>query len=729
MKWFPFLSLFAGIFCWTLAVFILTRGLQAAVQRSFALVTALIGIWSFFPFVSSLAIAKDPMIFWLRLIYFPALYVPAAFIFFMANLLGLIERPMTRRVFWAALAVSTGLGMQAMTSGFIADLRPNHYGYSLVPGPWYLFFIMYFAFSYMYASKKLLQQYWVATGQQRNQLRYIGIAFALAFISGLIHFSTAFGFREVVSHDILVVAYSLLIAYAVIRHRLLDVRLAMSRAALLLVVYAIVLGGPYWLAAVWRTTLQAHFGEAWVFVPITLAVVFATAGPFVYYFIQRRTEDRLLAEQRRYQKTLIQASSGMGHIKDLEKLIKLIARIVMRAVKPEHCVVYVLDKSSGKYILGSALSRDKGVSFPPAIPEKTSFIQYIREQGVPVLPDELRHQASRASKIGLSAIALELSWLKAAMLVPSVIDGRMAAFLVLGVKPQGAPYSADDISVFTILANQSALAIENAQFYEDVKRTQQQLFDAEKMATIGTMADGLSHQINNRLHAMGFIAGDMRDTLKLSQDHFQASEKLQEISKEFDFGLSRLEENVVRGREIVQGLMKYTRKGEEGFTANDIDQIFNSAWEMAQFKIKQGVMKIAKEYDTATIPKVKGNFTQLQEVFFNMIDNGYDAMMQRKAELQEEGYQPLLRVQVEQRDGCLNIIFIDNGIGVKEADAKKLFTPFFTTKATSKKGTGLGLYVIKKIVEENHEGKIRFESVYKQGTTITVSLTAATPSF
>ncbi len=271
----------------------------------------------------------------------------------------------------------------------------------------------------------------------------------------------------------------------------------------------------------------------------------------------------------------------------------------------------------------------------------------------------------------------------------------------MGKKESGKAYTEDDLAVFSILANQTALAIENAKFYEEMKLTHEQLFQAEKMATIGTMADGLSHQINNRFHALGFIAGDALDTIHMNQKEL-TPDKMKEVMAELERAFVRVQENVVQGGEIVQGLLRYTRKGEAGFAAVDVDAVLKAALEMVQFKIKMHELKIVREYDLATIPKIKGNFTQLQEVFFNLIDNGYDAMMQRKNEKKEADYQPTLIVRVFKKDDYAQIIFEDNGMGVKDEDMHKLFTPFFTTKLSSKKGTGLGLYVIKKIVEDNH---------------------------
>ena len=86
---------------------------------------------------------------------------------------------------------------------------------------------------------------------------------------------------------------------------------------------------------------------------------------------------------------------------------------------------------------------------------------------------------------------------------------------------------------------------------------------------------------------------------------------------------------------------------------------------MAQFKIRKDSMDVIRDFPPG-LPKIKGNFAQLQEVFFNLIDNAYDAMMQRKEELKEEGYRPTIEIKAEARsNNRMNITLKDNGIGIK----------------------------------------------------------------
>ena len=356
--------------------------------------------------------------------------------------------------------------------------------------------------------------------------------------------------------------------------------------------------------------------------------------------------------------------------------------------------------------------------------EEVSLVSLLKKRKEPIAYDEIKYMSKDYGGDELKDVEKVLRRLDAAIAVPSFIENSLIAIIMLGKKRSEKNYTPDDLAVFAILANQSALAIENAMFYDDMKRTHAQLFKAEKMATIGTMADGLSHQINNRLHAMGFIAGDILDTIKLAQKKKLDKETLETLDEVAD-GLGRIQENVKHGGEIVGGLLKYTRKGDQGFTAVNLDKLLDSAIEMAQFKIKLNEIDIVRNFN-GQVPLIRGNFTQLQEVFFNLIDNAYDAMMQRKEELEEKGYKPTLNVYAEKKGKKIEILLKDNGMGVKDEDLVKIFTPFFTTKATANKGTGLGMYVIRQLIEENHGGTVEFSSRYKLGSQTQILLPLAT---
>ncbi len=727
MNIFAFSGILLGFTSTILVLFLVVYG-RSKIHKVWALFNIVCGIWgcgSFF-----IGTVKDhnlAIVVW-KISLIGVIFVPV-FFYHLACLFCEIESKRKKIIIFAYLQGSLFLLCDIFTNYYISDVKFlwNTSYYMTSKG------IVFPASFIIWLSLVILGHYEIINNfknfqsKRKNQALYLFLGLFLGFLGGTTNFFPIFGIEIYPYGNFTVTAYEVIVTYAILKFRLLDINILLTRTGIFVAVYSLVLGMPFALAFGLRQKLFELFDQNWWMVPLISSTVLATAGPFIYIYIQKKAEDRLFQEQRRYQTTLRQASYGMGRIKDLRRLLDLIVHIVNRTIGLKHTVVYLNDTISKKFIAGAKRSKDLRFKPVETIEYSSSMVQHLLDFKRPIVYEEVKQLTQDYGDRKLAQLETELKSLNAEVVVPSLIDEKLLAIIVLGKRLSGKLYNDDDLAVFTILANQAALALENAQFYEDIKRTHEQLFRAEKMATIGTMADGLSHQINNRFHALGFIAGDALDSIKMKKDLITTLE-LKDLMVDIEHALSRIQENVSQGGEIVRGLLKYTRKGEEGLRPVDLDQLLNASVEMTQFKIKPGELTILREYDPNSLAKIKGNFTQLQEVFFNMIDNAYDAMVQRKHDLKEPGYKPTLKISASSHNGYIDITLQDNGIGIKEEDKEKLFTPFFTTKVSSqlgKKGTGLGLYVIQKLIEDYHGGKVRYDSEYKKGTRAVVHLPAA----
>ena len=678
-------------------------------KSTWGLFSFMVGLWGFGLYKAYTAQEYYNALFWLRFLNLSAITIPVFFVHFVILFIGEFKQKINEIKLYYLVSFVIIIFSLFNPNLFIPNLSPK-LGFKFYPNPGmiYYFFFLIFIFLSLYGVSLLIKYVRNGSPILAIQAKYILLGTAIGFLGGGTTFFPVFNIPVYPCGAGLVVVYVFLVTYAIIKYRFMDIRIIITRAAIFVLIYTLILGIPILVG------FQLLGKGLWLF-PISMMGYFAIAGPFIYFYIQKRAEDRLLKEQKSYQSTLRQASAGMGRIKDLRKLLNMIVFILTRTVRLEHSVIYMYDDIAKDYALGAFKRRSGNFVFAKKVSLDSSLIAYLNKNHNPIIYEEIKQKAQDYKDAQLALVANDLQALQAALVVPIYIGNRLVALVDMGRKESGKLFTEDDLAVFSILSNQAALAFENAKFYEDMKITQQQLFQAEKMATIGIMADGLSHQINNRFHALGFIAGDALDTIKLSKN-LEMSDKIKEVMQDLEKALNRVQDNVVQGGEVVQGLLKYTRKGEEGFVATDVDAVISNAYEMAQFKIKSSQMSLVRNYDINLLPKVKGNATQLQEVFFNLIDNAYDAMMQRKNELKEPEYHPQLTVYAKAQGESLEMIFEDNGMGVKEEDIGKLFTPFFTTKLSSKKGTGLGLYVIRKIIEDNHKGKVEFSSSYLVGT-------------
>lgn len=202
----------------------------------------------------------------------------------------------------------------------------------------------------------------------------------------------------------------------------------------------------------------------------------ATVGPFIYIYVDRKAEERLLKEQRRYQETLKQASVGMTRIRNLRKLLDLITHIVTKTVKISYAAIYLYNKHTDEYVL--QVMRDKGRVPIPKIQADNPLVSWILVKREPLVYEEVKRQMEDTNNMTYKLLEENMRLLTATVIIPSFLEDRFMGFIVLGDKMSGQIYTPEDLNVFQVLASQAALAIENAQFYEEAKEMQEQISQA-----------------------------------------------------------------------------------------------------------------------------------------------------------------------------------------------------------------------------------------------------------
>lgn len=725
---FSFILVFISSF--SMGIVALVKGNRNKVIIGFSMFVFAVAFWALSGYGFSTASSKENAIFWWQMAYISVILSPVLYYNFVYYLLNLSRTKLYKIIlisayFFAILFLC--LNFFARDS-FLGNLKFLFNKYYFLDWPnkkslsFLFFFTLFYVYLLPYSLILLVREHHKTKGIIKNQLRYIIVASVVGWMGSTPFFLIIFNLSNFYPFsNFFTFFYPFIITYAILKYRLMDIRVAITRASAFVVVYTLVLGIPFAVAFWSKSLLVDLFGSSWWIVPFVLLAVLATSGPFIYIYIERKAENALLHEQKRYQNTLKQASIGMTRIRSLHKLLDLITHIVTRTVRIAYASVYLYDSQSNEYVL--QVSRDKGRTPIPKIAANNPLVLWVMLKREPLVYEEIKHMMEDTGGATYKHLEENMRMLTAAVVIPSFLEDKIMGLIILGEKISGHIYTPDDLNVFQVLASQAALAIENAQFYEEAKEMQDQISQAEKMATIGTMADGLSHQINNRFYALSLIAGDTIDTIKLT-DTSNCSPEVKEMITSVTKALDRIQANVMQGGEVVKGILKYTRKGDEKFEPVTVDQVIDGTLEMVQFKVKLSEIDIVRNYEK-TCPKIKGNLTQLEEVFFNFIDNAYDAIVERKNALQEVGYRGKITFSAKPKGDNLEIVVEDNGMGVKDENLKKVFTPFFTTKISARKGTGLGLYVIHRIISDIHKGTINFESKHKVGTRFVVCLPLA----
>jgi signal transduction histidine kinase len=712
--------LITSTYALVLGIFVYTKNPRSKINKSFAITSTLFSFWIldnfFMGLTNSHFLARN--VYALGSLLFPSVLI------FTSEFCGNSVSKIRKVVYWA---IGSLFFILSFTKLFIKEIISVKLGtFEGTYGIIFYFWSAYMTLFIIYTVFVFVKYYRISQGLKKLQIKYVATGFISTGIFGILVdvILPLLGNKNWMAIDSTApLLYLSFTAYAIIKYRLMDIKIIITRTGIFIAVYTLVLGFPFALALWLKGWLIGMSGANWWMLPLGLMAALATLGPFIYIYLQGKAEERLHREQRRYQDILKQASLGMTRIRDLRKLLSLITHIVTKTVKIAYIAIYLYNRETDEYIL--VVSRDKGRVGIPKLTPDNPLVNWIVFKREPLIYEEIKHLMLDSKDATYKHLEKNMRLLTAAVIIPIFLEDRFMGFIVLGEKISGQIYTPEDLNVFQVLASQSALAIENAQFYNETKKMQEQIAHAEKMATIGTMADGLSHQINNRFYALSLIAGDTIDTIKMTNTS-KCTPEVKEMIGQINHALERVKVNVMQGAEVVKGMLKYSRPQDKAFETLTLDQIIDGTLDMVQYKVRLSELDIVRDYPKDT-PKIKGNLAQLIEVFFNFIDNAYDSIVERRELLKEEGYRGRIVISTHPKieEGVLEIVVEDNGIGIKEQDSKKIFTPFFTTKTSSRKGTGLGLYVIRRIIAELHKGKIAFESQYKVGTRFIIELAIA----
>jgi len=246
-------------------------------------------------------------------------------------------------------------------------------------------------------------------------------------------------------------------------------------------------------------------------------------------------------------------------------------------------------------------------------------------------------------------------------------------------------------------------------FKRDVTREkefQAQFYQAEKMATVGTLAAGVAHEINNPLTAiLGFAQGLQRRNSKLKGAIDE------ELYADFTEYTETIIKECLRCRDIVQTLLTFSRPTAANLGPVDLNQCVTDTLFILKHHFKEHHDLTVMTELQECLPTILGDESQLKQVIINLLTNAFDAT--------GAGGRILIKTQAEDNNR-VTLIIEDNGCGIPLAMQDKLFEPFFTTKPVGK-GIGIGLSPSYSIVN-NHHGEISVTSAVGKGSSFKVSL-------
>lgn len=335
----------------------------------------------------------------------------------------------------------------------------------------------------------------------------------------------------------------------------------------------------------------------------------------------------------------------------------------------------------------------------------SSLVNRVMERREPILTTNI--QDDGRFELTQSIIVQHI---RSVLAVPLVARGELQGAIYVDTRMSVRPFGEAELRLLQAMGSQAAMAIRSARLYDDVRasntqlnqtltelrETQEQLVQAERLAAMGRLAASVAHELRNPLMVM-------RNAVYLL-DRIVSEGKAADSTQTLARYLGKIDREIDRQSKIINDLLFFSRNRPRQLGDVDLNGILSDTLQRVAVPESVGVCCDLDE----TLPIIRADADQLQQVFVNLVTNAVQAMPDGGT----------LSVSTRQDGDDVVARVADTGVGISEENMARLFQPFFTTKD---KGIGLGLSVTRGLVE-GHRGTIDVESQVGAGTTFTVHL-------
>jgi PAS domain S-box-containing protein len=802
-----------AIFSFFLAILVYLKAYRQPKTETFILINAALGFWALALFIFHCCFDQS-LIFWLRLSQLIAIFIPVTFIHFVFALLESVEKHKTRLLFFYAIAII--LGSFNFTKFFISSIKysPALGYYHLVPGPVYRIFTLVFVSLVIYGYFLMIKALRQSSGFRRNEIRYYLIGFILGFAGGGTTFLPIYNVRVLPLGIFLLLTGQFILAYAILKRRLMDIRTIVSKgliySTITALVFSLVLFTGFAIITYYRMTAPNLkiflyiLGFCFFLVLISLRL---RGG------LEQLIENLIFKRARASYDELIKGSQKLLTILDKKSLSEFFLQTVIQATDANWGVLWQLDEKNGNYYLaGKAGNRreELWLNEDLFLNQNLAFVDLIKNERRLLLREEIlpffkniKNENNIEDRLRRSDFSL---------VIPLFFEGLLKRCLFLGEKRSGDLFSSYELQALTLFSDQAAIALANAQLFQriqrmkeynerivnnvdsglmvvngegrittfnrkieqmialstnevlgktlevlpspldkiilrcwqtkkpisisqltlnigqnntlvvslstslidekegrsgivivladltEVRRLEEKIRQADKMASIGSMVTQLAHEIKNPLSSI-------RTFTELLPEKFQD----EEFRKRF---FSLVSEEIERIDSLITRMLNLGRVDVAQYKMVSIQKVIEDMLSSFDLQLRERNTKIKLTHHG--VPSlIWADPRSLKEAFANILINSIQAMPQggnidistRRKKDRSTG-KPLLEVSIT-----------DEGGGIPKKYLHRIFDPFFTTK---QQGSGLGLYICYQIIE-THQGEIRVRNT-DSGANFTILL-------
>ena len=690
--------------------FVFLQNKKAPTNVFFFLFCLTLNLWLYG--ISMVYCSKDPEVAltWYRWVTFLGVVNISPMVYtFSVHWLGLYEKQ--KKFVKAAFIVSPIFYFLAVATPYgMPKIQKFFWGYYPMYGIAGRVFIVFFFGYFLAAFYNFFSQLSKETDSLRKkQIGLLSVAFLISIIGSVDYLPKLIPVALYPFGYLCVLSWTLIMAYLIVRYRVMDIQTVIHKTIMWFVTSSVI-GAPlvilFYVLRDWFLNIHPFI---FLFFVSTTFILFALYGrhvqPQIDHLFQRRQWDLIRALER--------FTDELVHFKSLDEVVTHILNTVKTIFYVRNISLLIRKEDTNAF----AVAQIGGRSIDPKQSLRPEFLKWLEANDVLLIEEYVSIDPRFHEIAAMASEYFENSGAK--ICVPMIANQKLIGVLNIGQKDNLKSFRGHEISFLSDFRRSAAIALSNSlhliamqenlqKWNEELEKkvdertkqlqeTQAQLIQAEKLATIGTLAGGVAHEINNPLTAV------LTNAQMLKMD--AKGDDLESISL--------IEEGAKRCQIIIQKLMKYARKstGEEVVGEVDVNKVIDTVISFLQYQLKQENIALMIEKSDKRIT-IHGNANELEQVVTNLILNAKDAIKQ-------SGRDGKIQILTAERNGSVDITVSDNGIGIPSENLSKIFDPFFTTKEIGK-GTGLGLSIAHGIVRK-HFGKIEVLSGKENGAIFKLS--------
>lgn len=646
-------------------------------------------------------------LFWSRFSYIGVVFIATADLHFILTFIGINKEK--RLLIFAAYTISFIYLILCWTPYFLSGMNKFFWGYYPKISYLYYPFLLYFYGIYMAIPIYLYSYIWgsrkqnVQSPSRQVQLKYVFWAFMIALPASM-DYIAKFGIAVYPAGYLFMLCFVSILAYAIVRHQLMDIEVIIKKT----LVFAGLLASVFAILILPTLIIQEYLlrsaGASARLIGLTISgIVIILTMRRIETFLINITDKYLFQKKYDYKELLKTFTSEVLTVLELDKLMDLTVSKLTDIVKLNSCAVLLFEEEKQQFeVMASNNIKDASVT----LIRPDGIVTFMDETHGYVLVKELHDK-----KITIpSSIQEIIDKLNAELIIPMVVHDEVIGVLSLGKKKSDEEYTQDDMDILLPLARTLAIAISNAQLFVELGVTQADAAQKDKMAVIGTLSAGINHEICNPL---GIARGQCEAFLLNIKDGLYTHKTTEELLTKAKEIMGKVIHETDRATAITKKLSGFAKPSKGEVEIVNIDKEIDDVLGLVGYELKLEKIEIEKRIEK-NIPNILVDRKQFQEVLFNLIRNAGQAI----------GEKGKITITAKEDSGKVFIDIKDTGSGIPPDKIKQLFNPFFTTKDPGK-GTGLGLFIVRQVIEKNG-GRIHLkETKVGEGTTFTIEFPIA----